>query len=120
MPIATCDEVARGLPYNEVAEEREGVAYVFRWTWDRTSAWPNCDGPIIYMRVKNTNSSPRWVLLPNKRAGSSWQQIPAGYENVWDTTLPGGAGNQAQNELRSLNIDSYVDVKNPSITATAP
>lgn len=74
----TCDPVARGIPFNTMAISKKRATVEIRFGWDGTSVPPDCDGPVTYLRVTNTASSPRYVWLPEKKKGDKHIVIPPG------------------------------------------
>jgi hypothetical protein len=70
MPIGTCDPASRGDAYNSVTlEERApngsgSVLTDVRYGWDGVSVMPNCDGPVSYLRTRNTSTMTAWATQP--------------------------------------------------------
>jgi len=116
MPLFSCDHNARGEAFNEFAIEVRSpggsgsVLVDVRYTWDGTSAWPNCNGPITFIRTRNTSQENAWALLPDKRKGSPWVLIAPGT----DSTIT------AKGTLSNLGLTEAVDAQRASITFTAP
>jgi hypothetical protein len=57
------------------------VHAVVYWGWDGTSVYPDCDGPIDHINVSNTGTGTWRCLLPNKKRGNPWIDIPAGFSD---------------------------------------
>jgi hypothetical protein len=116
MPIGTCDPASRGDAYNSVTlEERApngsgSVLTDVRYGWDGTSVMPNCDGPVSYLRTRNTSNMTAWAMLPNKKRGSKWVQIDPGT----DATIT------AAGTLRNLGLENYSDVAGVGVQWTQP
>jgi hypothetical protein len=106
VPIGTCDPASRGDAYNQVAEEvplPNGSGSVLidgRWDWDGVSVRPNCDGPVNFLRTRNTGTMPAWANLPNKKRGNPWVQIDPGT----DVTIV------AKGTLANLGLSNYTDL----------
>jgi hypothetical protein len=61
--LQTCDQAARGLPYNTMGlyEDLGGgvtLQITVRWTWDGVSVWPDCDGPL----ANGSGSVGKWAV----------------------------------------------------------
>lgn len=101
------------MAYNVHSDEipvRDGyVMYECRWTWDKVSVYPNCDGPITRLRVRNTSTGPAWVKVPRKKKGNPWVQIDPGT----DIFLTQGQRNQ-------LGLENYQDVVGAEVSETQP
>jgi hypothetical protein len=84
MPLGTCDPASRGDAYNQLTEEvplDDGSGSVLidcHYGWDGTSVRPTCDGPVSFLRTRNTGTSAAWALLPNKKKAPLWVQIDPG------------------------------------------
>jgi len=81
-----------------------------RYGWDGTSVRPNCDGPVSYIRTRNTSNMIAWALLPNKKKGAAWVQIDPGT----DTTIT------AAGQLNNLGLSNQSDVQAVGITFENP
>lgn len=94
----TCAQLAAARGYlnqslSNLTEDRSGYVLVdVHFTHDGVSIRPNCDGPIIWLRLRNTSSQTVWALLPHKKKGSPWFQIDPNTDQVIDTQT----GSQAQ------------------------
>jgi hypothetical protein len=108
MPIGTCDPASRGRgeTYNEFAMEvplPDGSGYVLidcRYTWDGTSTRATgCDGPVIFLRTRNTGTSTAWAMLPDKKKAPLWVQLDPEHRRHGD---PEGAAR----EPRPLQLPS--------------
>jgi hypothetical protein len=62
-----------------------------QWSWDGVSVYPDCNGPIQDVFVENTGTNTWRCLLPAKKRGNPWVDIPPGSAN----TLTGNQLNQA-------------------------
>lgn len=116
MPIGTCDPATRGEAYNEVALEyplpnRSGsVLAEIRYEWDGVSVRPDCDGPIIYLRTRNTGTQTAWALMPMKRKPPKWVQIDPGTDITITST----------GQFKQLGLDNISDVGAINIVFVQP
>lgn len=114
MPIGTCDPVTRGQTFNEFDIHRnvEGVGVVRargEYGWNNVSTKETgCDGPLNSLRVSNFGSVSAYVLLPNKKKGDKWVEIPPGTN---DEAISAGQRNQ-------LGVENYSDVVGVTLSAT--
>lgn len=99
MPAGTCDPASRGQTFNSVTVEDGPVLIDCRFGWDGVSVRPSCDGPVTFLRVRNTGAVSWYARLPNKKKGNPWVEIPPGT----DTQLSAGQRNQ-------LGLQNYSDV----------
>ena len=98
--IRSCDPAAYGVLFNVVqyAVDNGNVEVTITWDWDGTSTWPDCDGPVQSIRVRNSSSITYYCNLPAKRRGLRNFEIPPGTDNTY-------SGNQ----LRLAGVDRYAD-----------
>jgi hypothetical protein len=119
MPIGTCDPASRGRgeTYNEFAMEvplPDGSGYVLidcRYTWDGTSTRATgCDGPVIFLRTRNTGASTAWAMLPDKKKAPLWVQLDPGT----DVTVT------QKGQLANLGLSNSKDVETVQFSFTDP
>src|SRR5688572_20621668 len=116
MPIGTCDPATRGHPYNAITIERAApnssgaVLADMHYNWDGVSVRPNCDGPVIFLRTRNTSNMTAWALLPNKKKPPLWIQIDPGT----DVTIT------AAGQLNNLGLSNASDVSGINVVFTQP
>lgn len=117
MPIGTCDPASRGAPYNEFAIEiplPNASGYVLidcRYDWDGVSTRATgCDGPVIYLRTRNTGTQTAWALLPDKKKAPLWVQIDPGT----DVTIT------QKGQLSNLGLSNASDAHTVTFTFTDP
>lgn len=112
----TCDPATRGDTYNQITIEEPlpngsgSVLVDVHFGWDGTSVRPNCDGPVSYLRTRNTGSVSAWAWLPGKKKGATWVQIDPGA----DVTVT------AQGQLNNLGLTSFTDVQEVGFVFTRP
>lgn len=69
-----------------------------RYTWDGTSTWPTCDGPVQDVRVLNTSATYSGLIrLPNRRRGTTSIVVSPGTDQL----VSGGQLNSFGIELAS-------------------
>lgn len=116
MPIGTCDPASRGDAYNQLAMEvpapdsSGSVLVDCHYGWDGVSVRPTCNGPVLYLRTRNTSGMTAWALLPMKKRGDTWVQIDAGT----DVTIT------AAGQLSQLGLSNVVDVQGVGIDFIQP
>lgn len=113
MPIGTCDPATRGESFNtqELAAGIDGsVVATIRYGWDGVSVKPDCDGPVQSLRVRNTGAATHWALLPAKKNGSKWVEIPPGT----DQTI------SSQGQLNNLGLRNISDFAGITVTDVQP
>lgn len=119
MPIGTCDPASRGNgeTYNEFAIElplpdRSGYVLIdCRYTWDGTSTRATgCDGPVIFLRTRNTGTSTAWAMLPDKKKAPLWVQVDPGT----DVTIT------QKGQLANLGVSSATDVQSVTFSFINP
>lgn len=119
MPLYTCDLQPLGLT-PEFAMEIPAPNYSgsvlvdCMFDWDGLSVWPDCNGPVTLLRVRNTSNVTAWALLPDKKKGSPWVQGNPG------TDLTITQATKGQSSLSSLGLTNALDVKTVTITFTQP
>lgn len=101
MPLGTCDPASRGDEWNtvEYAVDDGNVVVTIRWDWDRVSVRPDCDGPVIDIRVRNSSQLMYYANLPAKKRGARNVEIPPGT----DVTI------SSKGQLRNLGLENYAD-----------
>jgi hypothetical protein len=77
-----CDHRLDPLGYNEVTLDKGGVIVDVRWTWDFTSVYPDCDGPIIQVHVTNPTQVSYYYHVQRRRGGTRDIEIPPGTDQV--------------------------------------
>lgn len=116
MPIGTCDPASVGNPYNAFAletifpDQSGHVLVECHYDWDGTSAKPNCDGPVIYLRTRNTGAGPAWALLPDKKRGDPWVRIDPDVDSIIT----------AKGQLSNLGLTNASDVQSVRLSFVDP
>jgi hypothetical protein len=116
MPIGTCDPATRGDAFNSVTLEKPlpngsgSVLADVHYGWDGISVRPDCDGPVLFLRTRNTGTQTAWAPLPNKKKPPLWVQIDPGT----DVTIT------AQGQLNNLGLTKYSDVAGVGLVFTQP
>lgn len=112
MPLGTCDPASRGDQWNtdEYAVDNGNVVVTIRWDWDGVSQMPNCDGPVIDIRLRNSSQLTYYCNLPAKKKGLRNIEIPPGS----DTTYSGVQLKQAglENYSDTTGVQPYTDPLN--------
>lgn len=100
MPEGTCDPTTRGEQWNTIqyAVDNGNVEVTIRWNWDGVSVRPDCDGPVIDIRVVNTSQIAYYANLPAKKKALRNVAIPPGT----DVTLSG-------QQLKLAGLELYSD-----------
>lgn len=103
MPLGTCDPASRGDEFNvtELAKFNGAILISVRWGWDGESTMETgCDGPIEDIRVVNTSLVSFYALLPMKRRGERWLEIPPGTDRIYN-----------RNQARQAGLETAADVE---------
>jgi hypothetical protein len=114
--VGTCDPATRSDTYNQITIQEplpDGSGSVLvdvHFGWDGTSVRPNCDGPVSYLRTRNTGTSAAWAWLPGKKKGATWVQIDPGT----DVTVT------AKGTLNNLGLTNFSDVQEVGFAFTQP
>lgn len=114
MPIGTCDPASRGESSTlfDLHRNVEGVGVVRirgDYGWDGVSTkLTGCDGPLNSLRISNAGVVSSYALLPNKRKGDKWVEIPAGTNDV---AISAGQRN-------NLGVENYSDVAGVTLSAS--
>ena len=108
---------------SELTENQSGYVLVdVHFTHDGTSVRATgCDGPIIWLRVRNTSTQTAWALLPQKKKGNKWVQMDPGTDQVIDTQNGTPAQkNAAQKFLDDSGIVNFSDAAGVKYVYTQP
>lgn len=90
--LQTCDQTARGLAYNTTSlsstlPDGTVVTFTIRWTWDGSSVWPDCDGPLANgsgsgnrwaVQATNTGTVPIYLHTVRRNGSPAVYTLPAG------------------------------------------
>lgn len=116
MPLGTCADLDN--PYLAIQREEPcpgggSILFDVRFHHDGVSVRPNCDGPIIYLRARNTSPTvTARILLPNKKKGNPWIDGPPNS----DVVLNPEVRQPDQNQLNNLGVTKASDVMGLTIT----
>jgi hypothetical protein len=113
VPTGTCaslDNPYLAITYEKPAPGGGSVLIDCHFHHDGVSVRPNCDGPVIFLRVRNNSTVTAWALLPNKKQGNKWLQGDPGTDV---TTTNSG-------QLANLGLSNASDVAGVRITFTQP
>lgn len=111
-----CDPASRGATFNEFELQiplPNGSGFVnadVRYTWDGVSVWPACDGPVTFLRTRNTGTQTAWALLPDKKHAPLWVQIDPGT----DVTVT------SHGQLNTLGLANATDVESVRLSFVNP
>jgi hypothetical protein len=98
--VQTCDPSPEPFHTVELAKGEGQVVVTIHVGWDGASVWPNCAGPIVDVRLRNTGTD-TWILnLPNGRRLKN-QPVEPGT----DVTLTGA-------QLTNLGVTTIADLQN--------
>lgn len=81
-----------------------------RYNHDGVSVWPNCNGPVTFLRTRNTGTTTAWALLPDKKQPPLWVQIDPGT----DVTIT------SHGQLNTLGLANASDVRSVRLSFTNP
>jgi len=131
MPIGTCDPATRSQLFNEQQLERHApdnsgsVLVDVHYGWDGTSTKESaggtgCDGPVWYLRVRNTSAMTAWAVLPNKKQGNTWIQGGPGVDQIIGSPTVASRTGGVATQLANLGLSNWKDVLGTTITFTQP
>jgi hypothetical protein len=115
MPVGTCaslDNPYLSTQYEKPAPGGGSVLVDYHFHHDGVSVRPNCDGPVIYLRVRNNSTVLARALLPNKKQGNKWLDGGPGTDMVLDVVARAGD----QTTLNNLGLTKASDVAGVQIT----
>lgn len=116
MPIGTCDPASRGEQWNafDMQVNLGGGVIIRAWGeygWDGVSTRETgggCDGPLNSLNVSNSSATDSaYVLLPFKRRGDKWVEIPPGT----NTSISPGQRNQ-------IGVENWSDLWDMNLSLT--
>lgn len=109
VPKGVCDPAPEeyNTLYLGVLDDR--VAVTVLWSWDGVSVYPDCDGPIVSVRVQNLTDAAVSALLPNarKQAGRVYTLQPGADITI---TSPGTLKNLGYETIRDMDDLTVVEV----------
>jgi hypothetical protein len=112
MPLGFCQANGQFTIEKPLPDFSGKVLCDVQYTWDGTSVWPQCDGPITSLHTRNTGDMPAWAMLPDKRNGDPWIKIDPGTDVT--TTAKGQLNNLGiVNASDAIRVD--VKFKDPTI-----
>lgn len=68
-----CDLIALEAIEYDIEQE---CFVTIRFDWDGVSSWPDCDGPLVSARLRNTSDNIYYCNLPAKKKGLRNLEIP--------------------------------------------
>lgn len=81
-----------------------------RYNHDGVSVWPACNGPVTFLRTRNTGTQTAWALLPDKKKPPLWIQLDPGT----DVTVT------AAGQLNNLGLSNALDVRSVTLSFVNP
>jgi hypothetical protein len=80
------------------------------YTWNGTGVWPDCNGPVNFLRTRNTGDQTAWAMLPDKKKQPLWIQLDPGT----DVTVT------AAGQLNNLGLSNASDVRSVTLSFVNP
>jgi hypothetical protein len=68
MSTGSCDPGPGNYNVTQLSKDNGRATITIRSTWDGVSTWPDCDGPIVDVTLRNTSPTPWLLSLPVGRA----------------------------------------------------
>lgn len=96
MPNITCDLAALEAVVYEI--DNGNVRVEIRWDWDGVSSMPDCDGPLVSVRLTNDSDETYYCNLPAKKKGLRNFEIPPHTDMIYNA-----------NQLKQAGLDNYSD-----------
>lgn len=93
-------------PFNEVTLTKGNgtVTIDTRWTWDGVSVYPECDGPIIRIRVTNTGQQTWYAHVQRRRGGTRAVAIEPGADRSYTGAQLAQVGIETIQDLDELTL----------------
>lgn len=106
MPRGVCDPSPAPAHTLYLGVLNDQVSVEVQWTWDGVSTFPECDGDVQSVRIRNLTDVAVTAMLPNARkaAGRVYTAQPG-----LDMTI------SAPGTLRSLGFETYLDLLDLSV-----
>jgi len=102
-PVRTCDPGPNAYNVTTLSKDDGRATVTIRSTWDGISTWPNCDGPIVDVALRNT-SPHAWLLsLPFGRA-SKTRAVPSSINRVYTGSQLATIGLVVASDLAELTM----------------
>lgn len=98
MPKGSCDPGPGNVNTLELAKGNGTVSITVHYGWDGTSVVPNCDGPIVDIRLRNLGNDTWIVQLPNGRLAKNRPILPG-----TDQTFTGA-------QAASIGLETAADI----------
>jgi hypothetical protein len=93
----SCDPSPQQYNVLDEAWENGAVVATVTWSWDGVSVFPDCDGPVVSVRIVNLTGETFYVHFPRKARGVTYVAL----DPHSDQTVPAG------NTLRQMGLDTY-------------
>jgi len=81
-----------------------------RYDHDGVSVWPACDGPVTFLRTRNTGTTTAWAMLPDKKKPPLWVVL----NPSTDVTVT------AAGQLNNLGLSNALDVQSVRLSFVDP
>jgi hypothetical protein len=104
MPKGVCDPAPDPWHEEALALFNGAIDVSFRWTWDGESVFPDCDGPLVGARVRNTGEQSYYVHLTGRRGQARVVEIPPGTNMVRNAQWLSQRGLDTRSDLYELMI----------------
>lgn len=75
------------------------------WAWDGVSTYPNCDGPVRSIQVRNLGSTPFTLQLPSGRKAKTVTLAP-GFNQTYTST----------GQFKQFGVETYRDLLDVNLT----
>jgi hypothetical protein len=103
IPGDSCDPGSSGFNVTQIVRDNARVAVTIRSTWDGVSAWPNCDGPIVDVTLRNT-SPKAWLLSVPFGRTSKTRTVASSANRIFSGTQLATIGLVNTSDLADLTL----------------
>lgn len=99
MTKGSCDPTPATVNHLQFDVADGQVAIDVTWAWDGISIWPDCDGPVQSIQVKNLGTTPYTLQIPNGRKAKTVTLTP-GFNQTYTS-----AG-----QFKQFGVETYRDL----------
>jgi hypothetical protein len=103
----SCDPAPDLFNVQTLSKGNGTVTIDIRYGWDGVSAYPDCQGPLIRVRVTNTGAQTWYAHLQGRRGQPRTVAIE-----------PGAARNYTGTQLASVGLETVDDISDLTLTTT--
>lgn len=103
----TCDPAPAAYHVTQIAKANGSIFVEIGWAWDGVSVQPDCTGPLVGARVRNTGTQTWYARFPRTHGGVRVITIAAGSTQTYTAA-----------QLASVGIDTIGDIVDLQLSLT--